>query len=224
MTGVQTCALPIYPAPVEGVQKLQEDGVQNTTPRGANDDNMGCKTAHRHKEEPSEEPSVEPSVSPAVPEGALFAFAPDPKPEPKPSGWERIIAAINESYAAANKGVNTPFTPRFFQRLRQLITSADWKPEDWIACVQNRAQSDDANMADPPQNFVEQLMRYRGGPLDQYHLPKGRKKNGSQVSRIDSVNDTALADYRRRVEQDSETQDLGHGFSDRKSDANRDDR
>ena len=157
----------------------------------------------------------------------LFEHAPDPKPDPKPTGWERIIAAINESYTAANKGVNTPFTPRFFQRLRQLIAAADWKPEDWIACVQNRAKSDDANMADPPQNFVEQLMRYRSGPLDQYHLAKGRKKNGSSVqpiSRTTAVNRAALEEYRASLEQAEEDADSGNGGGDRPRDEHSDER
>jgi hypothetical protein len=74
-----------------------------------------------------------------------------------------------------------------FVRLKALWQIPGFTLVDWMQCVENLFQSDDARVGDMPQDFIPYLSRYRKGPLNQFHqlreVPNGRNNVNPRTAR-----------------------------------------
>lgn len=82
---------------------------------------------------------------------------------------------IAELYCAHNGGLTVPWSGRTAKALALLLQSCgSWPLERLLACVDNRFDSEDVNLAADPLEWIcgrERLVNYAGGPLNRFGRP-----------------------------------------------------
>lgn len=92
---------------------------------------------------------------------------------------QRIVDEIHVQYQAHNPGIQVPWTPLAFLRLKREVERVKgWTIDQWVECVRNRFESDGIISGELPESFIPYLSRYISGPIDRYRNVKG----GTNVS------------------------------------------